>query len=225
MLESNWYYIKPGMLNDEQVGPIPSRQIIHIAKTGEIDPQTKVASPEYTRNAWRLLGDVPELLAAYQEGEALRQRKEAREAAERAEEKRRKQAEKEAQREASRLRRDAEAAQRLQAELAEAERKRNTFQPRSYPALEFYRSSLRSTAAVIVGLAALMCFLFLFAAFGGLIEGILGIVLIVIVCGPLVLGLLITAEAIKVILDIQRNTQESAFASRQLIGRQESQGA
>lgn len=111
---SGWFYMKEGMLSDEQVGPIAAETLLQLAYDGQVKPATLVLHPTNTRGQWAQAQQIAALLKKYNEGVSVRQK-----------EKEQKQAEKEAQSqarkaEAERQRAEAEARKREAAERIEA---------------------------------------------------------------------------------------------------------
>ena len=47
-----WFYIKSGMMNDEQFGPLRQDQFAIVIEEQRLKPDTKVASPTATRGTW-----------------------------------------------------------------------------------------------------------------------------------------------------------------------------
>lgn len=107
---SDWFYMKTGILNDEQVGPILAQALLQLAFDGQVKPPTLVLHPTNTRGQWVQLQQIPALLKKYNEGVEVRQK-----------EKERKQAEKEAE---------------LQARKAETERQKAEVEARKREAAE-----------------------------------------------------------------------------------------
>lgn len=100
-MSHQWYYNKPGLLDDETIGPVDQGDFLEQVRDGSIKPMWLVMSPTATSGAWHKMDQLPKLMEIRQK--AIDQRE----------------AEASAQQESLRQQRAAEQALR-QAEQAEA---------------------------------------------------------------------------------------------------------
>lgn len=70
---NGWFYSKPGIVNDEQVGPVTSQDLLALAQAGKIKPTTLVIHANQTRNEWVEMKRLPAAMTAYRDGERQRE--------------------------------------------------------------------------------------------------------------------------------------------------------
>ncbi len=68
-----WFYMKKTMLSEDQIGPVSENELKDLAIAGDVNPETKIASPTRTKSQWRLLKTVPTLLQLHERGVAAKQ--------------------------------------------------------------------------------------------------------------------------------------------------------
>lgn len=59
---SQWYYVKTGMVSEEQVGPISLKELSKEIRMGDLRPEDHVASPSHTKNKWYQVRQFPKLM-------------------------------------------------------------------------------------------------------------------------------------------------------------------
>jgi hypothetical protein len=73
MPEHQWYYIRNGLLGtDDEIGPISEAEIIQLAKSGKIKPETPVRCETRNPGKWFVLKQIPGLLQQLEAGERER---------------------------------------------------------------------------------------------------------------------------------------------------------
>ena len=100
MTAHQWYYAKPGMLEDQTIGPIDHEQFLAEIRSETIQPEWNVFSETATRGQWLAMQDLPKLMEIRQK--AIERRE----------------AEEQSQRESDQQRQAAEAAERQRAQKA-----------------------------------------------------------------------------------------------------------
>jgi hypothetical protein len=65
---SGWYYMKTGMIQDEQVGPVADGAFLQLAFDGKIQPKTLVVHAMHTRGQWVQMEQIPAARTKYDEG-------------------------------------------------------------------------------------------------------------------------------------------------------------
>lgn len=70
-----WYYIKAGMLDEQQIGPIDETELVSLIDKGKIGFKTRVSSPTRTKNAWMLAGSLPSIAQRIVQAEGKRKEK------------------------------------------------------------------------------------------------------------------------------------------------------
>lgn len=153
-MSHQWYYNKPGLLDDETIGPVDHNDFLERVRDGSIKPMWLVSSPTATSGAWHKLEEVPKLMEirekalhqreveASAQQEALRQQRAADQAIRQAE-----QAEAQQQ---------ADAAAEGRRRIREAEDRAHQERLQSQPPIEDTTSGLTIVATILV-------FLFSFA--------------------------------------------------------------
>jgi len=123
MATHQWYYIKPGMISDETVGPLAQSEFLALVRQGKIARDGAISSPTFTHGQWVELQNIPKLLEIWVTGKESRDAKAkgAKEAAQqdKADARRRRAA---AQQEKADARRQREAERQAQAQAAERRR-------------------------------------------------------------------------------------------------------
>lgn len=71
--EHLWYYMKSGMLGETQEGPLAEPAFLELAKTGELEANTKISCPTRTKGQWILAQTIPSLMAKINEGKLNRE--------------------------------------------------------------------------------------------------------------------------------------------------------
>jgi hypothetical protein len=71
---ADWYYVRPGMIRDETIGPVDTDTLAKRIKRGELTPETILSSPEKTGNKLVRMSAFPKLVEIYEEGERERAR-------------------------------------------------------------------------------------------------------------------------------------------------------
>jgi hypothetical protein len=234
MTTQEWLYISESMLGvRETIGPIPERELLGLIHQGKLKRESLVSSPTRTSGNWCQIQQLPGLVAALEKGEAERELERQRKAQAKEAERQARAAERqaaaaareaEAQRRAEASERDrALAAQRrMQLDAARAA----AFTPRDYPAMSIIITLLYVMAALIACSFILHVLFTVLAIVGVLGEGsglgvfalLAGLVMSFLAHGMFVLVFIASAESIRIIIDIQVNTQETAFYTHRLAG-------
>jgi hypothetical protein len=68
-----WHYIKPGMMDDETVGPIEETVFIEKLRSGEIKAAWMVGSPQATGGQWTKAENLAICKQAIEDGHKIRQ--------------------------------------------------------------------------------------------------------------------------------------------------------
>lgn len=71
--EHLWYYMKTGVLSENQEGPLREPAFLKLAMTGAIKANTKISSPTRTKGQWILAQTVSSLMAKVNEGKLNRE--------------------------------------------------------------------------------------------------------------------------------------------------------
>ena len=124
-MSHQWFYIKPGMISDETVGPLTQKEFIRAVRDGKVARDGLVSSPTQTKGQWMEVQQIPKLLELWVDGKELRDADAQLKKSQREEAKRQKQARKQAEAVKKSAEKEAAAAQRrAQQEALADEQKR-----------------------------------------------------------------------------------------------------
>ncbi len=228
MPSHEWVYVRNTMLGtSETVGPVPEPELIDLVKQGKLKRDASLCSSTRTNGAWLQLQQIPGLLKALEMGELERQEERQRQVNEREAERLAREAERQRQVEVRRVEAQRQATEAEQVIAASRQRheqenaaRQAMFRPREYPAMQIIIVLLYVAAAILVCSflfhVVVVCLAFASSAGSeglGLVmsAGLLGLFISFIFHGILVVGFVASAESIRVVIDIQQNTQETAF--------------
>ncbi len=65
---SVWFYMKSGILEDSQMGPVADSTFLELAYDGTLKPKTIVCSPVHTKGQWVQLSQIPAARIKYEQG-------------------------------------------------------------------------------------------------------------------------------------------------------------
>lgn len=78
-----WFYVKPGIVGDEQIGPLTEQDFLALVQSGGIGPKSLICSPSRTNGNWMAVEGHAKLLEIWRAGQSQRELAKSQQAAQR----------------------------------------------------------------------------------------------------------------------------------------------